>query len=145
MLTANEMEYCQGIIKQARAKGCRYYLIHTITESGEDNDFCIYLSDSDILCNSPYSFSVPAGRKITVDSSQSYRDSTGNHVVNSAYSGGTVTINNWEFAYSNGEMKGETLIPDLHTGGENNEMFKAFGIVVTMLLLVIVLFRLFRD
>lgn len=145
MLTATEKEYCQELLAVARREGYQYYLVHTITESGENSDFCVYLSDNPIVCNTPYSFYVPAGRRITVDSSQSYNSYSGDRIAGESYSGGTVTLNGWEFAYSNGTLEGGTLLPDLNIRGETNENLKAVGLVVTVVLLLLVFWRLLRS
>ena len=48
MLSSLESEYLKGLISVYKSKGYKYYIAHTVTETNNDYDVCIYLSKTEI-------------------------------------------------------------------------------------------------
>lgn len=145
MFSATELEWVKALIETMRGKGYRYYVAQTVTESNNDTDVIVVFSKSPIVGNSLYSYTVTDGVRYSLDSNgySSYSGGGARTKVD-AYSG-TISVSNTEFVYTNAEFSGSTVQPDIRTtGGVTGEGIQTGVIVLTIVLLVTILFRIFR-
>lgn len=144
MLTATELEYCKMYLTKARDEGYKYYVVQTVTESGSDYDVCIYLSRDKIVCSSPTTFSISDSKKVLLDSSSGTYNGSGSRFSIGTFSG-VLSVNKWEFCYTNAELQGGTLLPDINDlGGNANVNFQAVGLLVACVFCLLIGFRIFR-
>ena len=58
---------------------------------------------------------------------------------------GVLSVNQWEFCYTNAELQGGTLLPDINDlGGNANVNFQAVGLLVACVFCLLIGFRIFR-
>lgn len=147
MFSTAELDYIKALINSYSASGYKYYLCHTITESNNDNDFCIYFSKEEIKANNHNSFSVKDALIIYVDSSN-YYNTTNSKVQFVNYYTGDVNISVKEYIYTNAKVTFEytsyALNPDISINYNYNHLSMISICIVTILFLYIVISDLFN-
>lgn len=135
MLTSLEQEYIKSLISVYNRKGYKYYVCHTITETNNDYDVCIYFSKEEIESSSDNYFVVKEGIRIYIDSS-SRSNYNYNSIDEVSYYNGSVIVDTSEFVYSNCTVKyaltSFPLNPDLMIDTSENivEVISLFILVI---------------
>ncbi len=146
MFSAQELEWLKALVETMRGKGYKYYVAYTVTETNNDSDAIVVFSETPIVGNGLYSFTVNKGVRYTLDSSgySSYQGGDARTKVDT-YTG-NLRVADTEFVYTNAEYAGSTLQPDIRTiGGTVGESIQTSGVFITMLFLVVVFYRLFGS
>lgn len=128
-----------------------YYVAHTITNisaGGSYNNptFKVYLSKEPIKANGPYSFVLPSDSVcysvIGSNSNSNYH----NKRVTATTANGTITIDNYEFIYTNAEFESYSVHPDvLLTDSVSQTHFDGFGVAILIVLLGTVVARMLKG
>jgi len=147
MFTAVETEYLRCLV-MTMSKEYPYYLAYTVTDETGNNtaDAYIYFSKTKITGNGLYSYSVPSGSLRYRLDSNGYSSTTNTAArVQVTTASGAVTVHSYEFVYTNASFAGTSIQPDIKklNGGETVESVQGLGIIVTLLLLVLIIWRIF--
>lgn len=111
MLTQIEHDYCKSLVDTYYSKGYKYYLIHTITDTNNNYDVCIYFSKTEISGLNDNYFFIDHGLRIYLDSSSKNYNYSGSRDTVDSFSG-NVTIDVAEFIYTNAKTEyNYSLIP----------------------------------
>ena len=153
MFSAVESEYLRGLLNVYKEQGYKYYLAHTITESNNDYDFCVYLSQDKITSSSPNKFNLSDNSiVIYVDSSSrndnSYNPSTGSRDL-LLVARGAVDVNVAEFIYTNSEVSynliDNAINPDILSSGVNSYDNKLFSYGLMFVVISIFLYMFIKS
>ena len=148
MFTQVEENYIKALINTYKKQGYNYYLCHTITETNNNYDICLYVSKEEIKSVSSTTFDLTNAIGIYIDSSQrndnNYNLST--HTRDLMFDGNITTIvsvNQAEFIYTNATYtytESSTVInPDLLVqGSESVEMFTMVGVIQIVLIITFI-------
>ena len=153
MFSTAQKDYIDSIIPTYAKAGYRYYVCHTVSNTGYGStaaDLQFYFSTEKISASSAYSYSIPDGSIYlsvrTGNYSGGSSSSSGARVtVNSVSSARTVSIDQYEHVYTNAVFTGETLQPDvsLSLRGETNVTLQSISYVLLVTLIVSLLIRVF--
>lgn len=125
-----------------------YYVAHTISNVSSGNDVVttrVYFSSAPIEAKGLYSYFLPVNsiRYDLITSNYSDRYTNGARISTSSFNG-TLTLNQYEFVYTNAEFTGSTIQPDLTAErGLTNETFQGFSFVLVGAMLVVFFSRWF--
>lgn len=143
-------EYVKSLIISNRGE-YPYYVAHTCTYWGsystaDKPSFKVYFSKEPITANGRYSYvfadSVVCYSVISSNASSNYNSER----VSTSTVNGTVTIDDYEFIYTNAEFNGETLQPDITASlGVQQSHFDGVSLILLVVLLGSVVFRLIRG
>lgn len=149
MISDSVLDYCKNIIATNR-KEYPYYVVASNTNfnsySYTEPVVYIYLAKDEIKSNGSFSFVLPAGsRRLGVVSNNASERYNGQRVINSAYAG-ALTVNEYEWVYTNADTGTITAVPDLvDTFPATNTCFTAIGIIISILLVTNLVIRLVRS
>lgn len=152
MFTQTEENYLKSLINTYISKGYKYYLCHTITESNNNYDVCLYVSKNEIKANNSYIFDLSQAICIYIDSSSrsdsGYNPSTHSRdIIHSDNVTGEVEINQAEFIYTNASYTyTESTLPvnpDLMLQGVDSYQHLCNNNVLIVLLVVMFLYTFF--
>lgn len=149
MLTAVESDYIKNLILTYRKMGYDKYLCHTITDSSNDYDICIYFSKNGIEAVTDTYYDVTNGIKVLIDSSSKSSHNYDAYKVSVGFNG-FVNIDRAEFVYTNAsliegyaiELQG--LCPDLIENTQGNHLTASIVIISVIILLYLVIRDLFK-
>lgn len=153
MFSAVESEYLRGLLNVYKEQGYKYYLAHTITESDNDYDFCVYLSQDKITSSAPNKFNLSDNSiVIYVDSSSrndnSYNPSTGSRDL-LLVARGVIDVNVAEFIYTNSEVSynliDNAINPDILISGVNSYDNKLFSYGLMFVVISIFLYMFIKS
>ena len=148
MITDSVLDYCKNIIATNR-KEYPYYVVASNTNFDSywaaEPAVYIYLAKDEIKANGTFAFVLPAGSKrlgiISNNASDRYH---GQRVITTTYSG-ALTINEYEWVYTNAKTGTVVSVPDLvDTFPATNTAFTAMGIIISILLVTNLVIRLVR-
>lgn len=151
MLSRDNYEYAKQLIESNRGE-YPYYILSTNTNISDNYDnqapaFKIYFSDKPITANGRYSFSFQGNT--LVYSVISYNASNKYHserVQVSQFNRNTLTVNEYEYVYTNAEFKTGSIQPDiLATSAVAQSHFDSVSIILLVVLLSSVVFRILRG
>lgn len=146
MFTQTELDWVKALVETMRGKGYKYYVAQTVTENNNDIDVIVVFSKKSIGGDGLYRYTISEGVRYSLDSNgfSSYSGGGVRTTVDSF--SGVLDISNTEFVYTNAEFSGSTIQPDLRTtgGGVTGESIQTGVFLLTLVLLVTVLFRVFR-
>lgn len=153
MLSAIEQDYILGIINTYKKQGFKYYLAHTVTETNNDNDICVYLCKDEILAYGNYTYSINNALVIRIDSSSrndnSYNSSTHDRITFTDSYSGLLSVNMAEFIYSNAKLNYETtqavIVPDLLVSGSDSAVSDEYMGITTILIVILFLYIFIKD
>lgn len=149
MISDSVLEYCKNIIATNR-KEYPYYVVASNTNfnsySYTEPVVYIYLAKDEIKSNGSFSYVLPAGsRRLGVVSNNATERYNGQRVTNTAYAG-ALTVNEYEWVYTNADTGTITAVPDLvDTFPATNTCFTAIGIIISILLVTNLVIRLVRS
>lgn len=149
MISDSVLDYCKNIIATNR-KEYPYYVVASNTNfnsySYTEPVVYIYLAKDEIKSNGSFSYVLPAGsRRLGVVSNNATERYNGQRVTNSAYAG-ALTVNEYEWVYTNADTGTITAVPDLvDTFPATNTCFTAIGIIISILLVTNLVIRLVRS
>lgn len=149
MISDSVLDYCKNIIATNR-KEYPYYVVASNTNfnsySYTEPVVYIYLAKDEIKSNGSFSYVLPAGsRRLGVVSNNASERYNGQRVTNSAYAG-ALTVNEYEWVYTNADTGTITAVPDLvDTFPATNTCFTAIGIIISILLVTNLVIRLVRS
>lgn len=149
MISDSVLDYCKNIIATNR-KEYPYYVLASNTNwdsySYSEPVVYIYLAKDEIKSNGTYSYILPAGsRRLGVLSYNASNNNHGQRVINTAYAG-ALTVNEYEWVYTNVDTGTITAVPDLiDTFPATNTCFTAIGIIISILLVTNLVIRLVRS
>lgn len=149
MISDSVLEYCKNIIATNR-KEYPYYVVASNTNfnsySYTEPVVYIYLAKDEIKSNGTFSYVLPAGsRRLGIVSNNASERYNGQRVINTAYAG-TLTVNEYEWVYTNVNTGTVTSVPDLvDTFPATNTCFTAIGIIISILLVTNLVIRLVRS
>lgn len=142
-------DYVKTLIESNRGE-YPYYVAHTCTYWGYDNtsempSFKVYFSKEPIIATDLYTYVLPSDSMVySVVGGNANRTYNNQRVTTSSYSG-NLTINEYEFIYSNAEYSTNTIQPDiLATTSVSQSHFDGVSLILLVLLLGAVVVRLFR-
>lgn len=148
MFTQAEENYIKALINTYKKQGYNYYLCHTITETNNNYDICLYVSKEEIKSISSSVFDLTNAIGIYIDSSQR-NDNAYNPSIHSRdlmFDGNITTIvnvNDAEFIYTNAiytYSETSTVVnPDLLVqGSESVEMFNMIAVIELVLIITFI-------
>lgn len=149
MISDSVLDYCKNIIATNR-KEYPYYVVASNTNfnsySYTEPVVYIYLAKDEIKSNGSFSYVLPAGsRRLGVVSNNASERYNGQRVTNSSYAG-ALTVNEYEWVYTNADTGTITAVPDLvDTFPATNTCFTAIGIIISILLVTNLVIRLVRS
>lgn len=149
MISDSVLDYCKNIIATNR-KEYPYYVVASNTNfnsySYTEPVVYIYLAKDEIKSNGSFSYVLPAGsRRLGVVSNNASERYNGQRVTNTAYAG-ALTVNEYEWVYTNADTGTITAVPDLvDTFPATNTCFTAIGIIISILLVTNLVIRLVRS
>lgn len=145
-------DYVKQLVLAQRANGYPYYIAHTVTNvSGYGNSnavsFKVYFSDKPIkgtgLCSFEFSGDVVCYSVVSANANSNYY---AQRVTTTDYSGTTLSVNNYEFIYTNAAFEGSSVQPDIAlTPSISKADFQGVSIVLIVVLLSIVTYKLIRG
>lgn len=151
MLSRDNYEYAKQLIESNRGE-YPYYILSTNTNISDSYDyqaatFKIYFSDKPITANGRYSFSFQGDVVVySVISSNASKQYHSERVQISSYNSTSLTVNNYEFVYTNAEFKTGSIQPDvLATASVAQSHFDSVSIILLVVLLSSVVFRILRG
>lgn len=128
-----------------------YYMAHTCTYFGSGSSynqpsFKIYLSKEPIVANGLYTYVLPADTLVYSviggNASSNYRAER----VNVTTVGGIVSVDDYEFVYTNAEFETASIQPDiLATSALSDSTFVAVGLILIVVLLATAVGRIIRG
>lgn len=146
MLSSVEIDYIKSLILTYRKMGYSKYLCHTITDSSNDYDICIYFSKNGIEAISDSYYDVTDGIKILIDSSSKSNHNYDDYKISVGFSG-FINIDRAEFIYTNASLvegysvEVQGVCPDLieDTQGSN------VTVTVVVIAFIIFIYLFIRD
>lgn len=150
MLSTSEYQWAFNMVNSLYEEGFTSYVVREVY-SNDSADMELYVSRETISFDSATRFTVVDGLRFTVDSSPRYGSSSayyGTAVVRDSFSG-SVSVNSYEFLYSNSRFNDITLVPDIRADGgvSNDQSQTALGanlFVLCAFFLTLVAIKLFR-
>lgn len=148
MITDSVLEYCKNVIATNR-KEYPYYVVASNTNinsySYTEPVVYLYLAKDEIKSNGTFSYVLPAGSKrLGILSNNATERYNGQRVTTSSISG-AVTVNEYEWVYTNANTGTVVAVPDLlDTLPATNIGFTAMGIIISILLVTNLVIRLVR-
>lgn len=108
MFSTSEVEYLKSLLNVYCNLGYKNYVAHTVTETDNEYDFCVYLSKDKITSSDSNTFNLSDNSIVVyVDSTSrndnSYNPSTGSRDTVFHYHG-DLDVNLAEFIYTNAEV-----------------------------------------
>ena len=150
MWSTTNYDYAKSLVLSNKAE-YPYYIAVTNTNVSNNyvNDpiqFYVYLSKKPISASSRYNFSIPSGSVCySVRSGSASSNYHSERVVSSSVSR-TLTVDNYEFVYTNAEFESSTIQPDfLTTETVSSNTFNGVFIALFIVLLSVLFFRLIRS
>lgn len=149
MITDSVLDYCKNIIATNR-KEYPYYVVASNTNinsySYTEPVVYIYLAKDEIKSNGTFAYVLPAGSKrLGIVSNNASERYNGQRVTTTSYSG-SLTINEYEWVYTNAKTGTVVAVPDLvDTFPATNTCFTAIGIIISILLVTNLVIRLVRS
>ena len=142
MINSELREYCAGVISHY-SKDYPYYVMCTNTSKNNNNYYSqwgatIYFSKDEVTANNAFSFTADSWLCVTVYSSNANYNDLSARVFTSNKSG-TITINEYEYLYSNVDSPfaySTVPQPTYYSAYQNEQNFALFGILISALLLV---------
>lgn len=141
-------DYVKQLVLTNRAE-YPYYVAHTCTYLGSTSsydqpNFKVYFSKEPITATSLYNYSLPSGsicyNVIGGNGNNNYH-SARMSVVNAS---SNISINNYEFIYSNAEYSTNSIQPDiLATNEVTRADYQGTTAIIITVLLAVILFKLF--
>lgn len=147
MFSAVENDFIKSFVSAYFNEGYKYYIVHTVTETGNDYDLRFIFSKEDIQAVSDNDFVVVDAVVVDVDTSS--RSDNYNQSIHSretisqiSYSG-AYEVNVAEFVYTNAtpQFEGNTIVLNgdiLASGTFNVDMFTWSFLTVFMLVLIFI-------
>ena len=151
MLSRDNYEYAKQLIESNRGE-YPYYILSTNSNISDSYDyqspaFKIYFSDKPITANGRYSFSFQGNTLVySVISSNASKQYHSERVKISTYNSTSLTVNEYEFVYTNAEFKTGSIQPDiLATSSVAQSHFDSVSLILLVVLLSSVVFRILRG
>lgn len=149
MWSDSNRDYVKQLIMSNR-KEYPYYVAHTCTYWDVSNSsalpaFKVYFSKEPITAGSLYNYKIPANSLCySVVSGNANRNYHDNRVTVNTF-GGNLTVNDYEFIYSNAEYSAVTIQPDiLATNNVESSHFDAVSLIIICILLGTIVVRLIK-
>lgn len=147
MLTSVESDYIKSLVSTYMNHGFKYYMVHSITDSNNDYDMCLYMSKNKIEALSDNYFQVEKGIRVYIDSSSksNYHIDTRDDVDSF---NGYVTVDIAEFIYTNAisDYSYNTLClnPDFMVNFQASKYDVINCYLIVIMFLFIVISKLFK-
>lgn len=149
MWSDSNRDYVKQLVESNR-KEYPYYVAHTctywdVTNSSALPAFKVYFSKEPITASSQYNYKISADSLCySVVSSNANRNYHDQRVTVSTF-GGNLTINDYEFVYSNAEYSAVTIQPDiLSTTEVTQSHFDGVSLIIICILLGTIVARLMK-
>ena len=150
MLSEVQRDYVKSIYN-ANCREYPYYLAYSDTYIGSgyadynNPDLVVILSKEPIIANSKYNYTIPSNSLkysvITRNASNQYHSE---RVVTSQING-DVSVDNYEFVYTNAEFTGISLQPDLFYNEVRQDVFNGVSIALLIVLSTILFIKIVKG
>lgn len=151
MLNRDNYEYAKQLV-ESNYKQYPYYICVTNTNISDSYDyqspaFKIYFSRKPITANGRYTFSFQDNALCySVISNNASKQYHSERVSVTQYNSNTLSVNNYEFCYSNAEFKTNSIQPDLlATSSVTEGHFDGVSLILLVILLGSVVVKLIRG
>lgn len=155
MYSTSQIEVVSSLVPTLKEQGYEYYIATTNVTIGYytevEPDLYIYFSEEPIIASNGYSYDLPDNTlKYTIRTPNYSSSSTAvntNRIVVETIEAQTINIDVYEHIYTNAEFNtGAVVQPDICAkGGYQSEKIESVGIVITVLLCVYCIFKMFGN
>lgn len=155
MFSTTQIEVVSSLVPTLREQGYVYYIATTNVTIGYNNqtepDLYIYFSKEPITANNGYSYNIPNNTVLYTIRTPNYSTNSNavntERIVTNTLVAQNLSIDVYEHIFTNAEfITGESVQPDIVAkGGYQNEKIESVGIVITMLLCVYCIFKMFGN